>query len=130
MDEWLPLLSYFFVNEDEAFSITGASTLEAACQALDGRTACPVVKAGSAGSMVMVGKEVRAVPTWEVDPVDTTGAGDSFSAGFLFSILVNGLSPVEAARFGNAVGARSCTFVGGVNARSTYEDILAFMEGK
>lgn len=128
MEAWLPLLSFFFVNEDEAISITKAASLEAACRDLAGRTARPVVKAGRAGALVPVEGEVHSVPTWAVAVADTTGAGDSFDAGYLFAILEKGMGPVEAARFGNAVGARSCTFVGGVNARSTYEDIVAFME--
>ena len=59
---------------------------------------------------------------------DTVGAGDAFAAGFLFATLEKGMPPAGAARFGNAVGARSCIFVGGTTARSTCDDIVAFME--
>ena len=128
MVAWLPLLSYLFVNEDEALSIAKAETPEAACQALAGRTACPVVKAGRAGSLLPIDGQVTPIPTREIDPVDTTGAGDAFAAGFLFAVLEKEMNLPDAARFGNAVGARSCLFVGGVNARSTYDDIVAFME--
>lgn len=128
MDAWLPLLSYLFANEDEALSMTSEKTPEAACLALAGRTACPVVKAGRAGSLLSIGGQVTSIPTWEIAPVDTTGAGDSFAAGFLFAVLEKGMDLPDAARFGNAVGARSCLFVGGVNAHSTYDDTIAFME--
>jgi len=37
------------------------------------------------------------------------------------------MDPVAACRFANAVAARSCMFVGGVDARSSYEDILRLM---
>ena len=33
MDEWLPLLTYLFVNHDEALSITGAPSSSAATRA-------------------------------------------------------------------------------------------------
>ena len=129
MDEWLPLLSFLFVNEDEALSIAKAPSLDAACRTLSERTACPIIKAGKAGARVCIDGEVTSIPTHEVETVDTTGAGDSFAAGFLFATLEKGLDLAGAVRFGNAVGARSCQFVGGVNARSTYNDIVAFMEG-
>jgi len=130
MAEWMPLLTYLFVNEDEATSITGASSPEASARTLGARTACPVVKAGARGALVTVDGRLESVPSWEIDPVDTTGAGDSFAAGFLYATLEKGMDLLDATRFGNAVGARSCTFVGGVNAKSSYTDIVAFMEDR
>jgi len=128
MNEWLPLLTYFFVNEDEARSLTQVDDLAEACRLLTERTACPIVKAGKDGALVSVEGQVTAVPSWPVDPVDTTGAGDSFDAGFLYARLEDGLGLVDAVRFGNAVGARSCLSVGGVNAKTTREQAKGFME--
>jgi sugar/nucleoside kinase (ribokinase family) len=127
MDEWLPLLTWLFVNQDEALSISKAATAEEACRRLAARTNCPLVKTGSDGALVWTGEGVESVPTWPVQVVDTTGAGDSFDAGFLFATLEKRMDPVAAGRFANAVAARSCMFVGGVNARSSYEEILRFM---
>ena len=123
VDDWLPQLDYFFVNQDEAASVSGVSDPRGACRALAARTACPVVKAESEGSFLYLDHQVRQVPTWSVELVDTTGAGDSFDAGFLFSRLERGDDHASAARFGNAVGARSCQFSGGVNARTTLRDV-------
>ena len=63
-----------------------------------------------------------------MEVVDTTGAGDSFDAGFLYATLEKGMGFIQAVEFANLVASRSCKFVGGVNARSTYDDILRFKE--
>ncbi|MBM3745654.1 MAG: carbohydrate kinase family protein [Acidobacteria bacterium] len=130
MDEWMPLLTWLFVNQDEAISISKAPSAEEACRRLAERTNCPLVKTGPEGALVWNGTEVQAVPSWPVEVVDTTGAGDSFDAGFLYATLERGMPPAEAARFANAAAARSCMFVGGVSARSSHEDVLRFMGGR
>jgi sugar/nucleoside kinase (ribokinase family) len=127
MEEWFPRLTYFFANTDEAVSITKASSIEKACEVLSGKTLNPFIKAGEKGVFVSDGERITTVPSFKVTVVDTTGAGDSFNAGFLFATLEKGMPMKEAARFGNAVAARSCMFVGGVNARSTYDDMISFM---
>ena len=128
MDEWLPLLTYFFANEDEAMSLTGADDPETALTILAGRTGCPIVKTGRRGAVLLVNGTVEAVPTYRAEVVDTTGAGDSFAAGFLYAVVERGLDRRQAAAFGNAVGARSCLFKGGVAARTSCAEALAFME--
>jgi sugar/nucleoside kinase (ribokinase family) len=126
MDEWLPHLSYLFVNKDEALSISKTASAEQALAWLAAKTEFPVVKTGDEGALVLSHGAAKPVPTIKVQPVDTTGAGDSFDAGFLFATIEKKMAPIAACDFANATAARSCTFVGGVNARSTYEDILRF----
>jgi sugar/nucleoside kinase (ribokinase family) len=128
MDEWLPLLTWLFVNQDEAMSISKAPAAEEACRWLAGRTHCPLVKTGPEGALVWNGQEAVRIPSWPVEVVDTTGAGDSFDAGFLYATLEKKMPLAEAARFATATAARSCMFVGGVNARSSYDDVRRFME--
>jgi sugar/nucleoside kinase (ribokinase family) len=128
MDEWLPLLTYLFVNQDEAMSIAKAASPAEALERLAARTNCPLVKAGKEGVMARTPEGMRCVASKPIEVVDTTGAGDSFDAGFLFATLQKNMDLLEACRFGNGVAARSCTFVGGVNARSTYEDVIRFLE--
>ncbi|HZT32316.1 MAG TPA: carbohydrate kinase family protein [Bryobacteraceae bacterium] len=128
MDQWLPRLTWLFLNDDEARSLTGARTSEEAVLALAGRTRCPLVKTGERGALVCGHGTVQRVPARRVEVVDTTGAGDSFDAGFLYATLVRGMPAAEAAAFANAVAGRSCTFVGGVNARSSFSDIQRFIE--
>ncbi len=130
LGEWLPRLDYFFVNADEARSITGETDELKAVGRLAESTRCPICKLGPLGvAAVAEGAELR-VPTFRVPVVDTTGAGDAFAAGFLFARLEKGMGTRDALRFGNAVAARNCMGEGGVNACPPYEEILRFMESK
>lgn len=128
MNEWLPLLTYFFSNSDEAVSITNAFSAEEALKRLALRTPLPLVKTGSEGALVLVDGVVKTIASKKVEVVDTTGAGDSFDAGFLYATLEKKMDLTLAVEFANLVAARSCKFIGGVNARSSYEDILKFKE--
>lgn len=66
-----------------------------------------VVKAGADPTLVRAGGLDAWVAAERVDhPVDTTGAGDSFNAGYLAARLAGGRSPAEAVRHGHAVAAR------------------------
>jgi len=135
MDEWLPLLTYFFVNEGEAMSIAGEGggdkSVEAACRNLATRTATPIVKLGKDGSLAISGGRSGTIArstAKQVKIVDTTGAGDCFDAGFLFATFEKQLPLDKALQVGNATGSRSCMFPGGVSHQSTWQDITQFME--
>ena len=128
LEEWLPLLDVFFCNRDEAGAISGREDPREACRWLRRRTPRPLVKLGEEGALYCAGADdVVRVPTRPVEVVDPTGAGDSFDAGYLCAVLEMGLEPPEAVRFANAVGSRCCLFPGGVGARSTRPQILAYM---
>lgn len=128
MSDWLPLLTWLFLNVDEALSLARARSRRGALRTLSARTNCAVMKAGKDGAFVAPGGRIVSIPAPPKKVVDTTGAGDSFNAGFLFAALEKNMPLVEAARFAAAAGARSCMFAGGVNARSTYRDVLAMMK--
>lgn len=71
-----------------------------------------IVKCGSKGCLVMNKEESYMVPAREnVRCVDTTGAGDSFAAGFL-SALSEGKNLRECAQFANVCGARAVEVTG------------------
>jgi len=128
MEKWLPLLSYLFINEDEALSISRADCVENAWKTLSEKTSCPVIKAGKRGCLIGGGREITWVPAFPVDVVDTVGAGDAFDAGFLLGVQDKSMSIQGAARFANAVGARNCMSVGGVNTSLNYQTTIQFME--
>lgn len=64
---------------------------------------------------------------YTVDPVDTTGAGDAFTAGAI-AALSSGESLAEALAFGNAVAATTTTAAGAMTALPTREDVETFRE--
>lgn len=76
-----------------------------ACAPLAGVTPAVVVKLGAAGCLVLErGAAPALVAGAPVDPLDTTGAGDSFAAGYLHAMLAGG-SAAQAAALGNRVAA-------------------------
>jgi len=83
------------------------------------------VKLGTKGCYVTDGQERLRIEPFKVKVVDTTGAGDAFSAGFLYG-LINNKSLYECGRLGNFVASRSVTAMG---ARSglPYAKDLAFL---
>lgn len=88
--------------------------LESTLYARDRRTArATVIKLGARGSRWIADDADLRVPAPRVRVVDTTGAGDAFNAGFLAAFL-EGRSPRECLRRGNAVGAQSTTKAGGI----------------
>ncbi len=128
LDEWLPHVSWLLVNVQEAASMTGRADPGEALEALAGRTPCPVIKAGPAGAWVLDDGRPLLVPARPVRVVDTIGAGDNFNAAFVFAVLEKGLPVVDAVKVANAAAGRSCTFRGGTDARSSWEDVMRFME--
>jgi sugar/nucleoside kinase (ribokinase family) len=72
-----------FANEEEAKALTGLDA-EAAAGMISKSCSVVVVKTGSKGSIIRSGNEVIHVPTIPVAPLDTTGAGDMYAAGFLY----------------------------------------------
>ena len=74
-----------FANEEEAKSFTGKEPLEALYE-ISEMCELAIVKIGKQGSYIKRGDEVLKVGTIEAKAIDTTGAGDSYAAGFLYGL--------------------------------------------
>jgi len=72
-----------FANEEEAKALTGLDA-EEAVSALSEFCRITVVKTGCRGSLIRRGAEILRIGVIPVKPVDTTGAGDMYAAGFLY----------------------------------------------
>jgi len=77
-----------FANEEEAKAFTGKEP-EAALDELANICQIAVVKVGKDGSFVKRGVEKHHVEAIAAQPVDTTGAGDAYAAGFLYGLVQN-----------------------------------------
>jgi sugar/nucleoside kinase (ribokinase family) len=88
-----------------------------------------VAKLGTQGAMTLDGDSVVRVPAYRVEAVDTTGAGDSFNAGFLHRWL-EGAPLFECLRLGAACGALSTLGLGGTAAQPTLAEAEALVRGE
>jgi sugar/nucleoside kinase (ribokinase family) len=121
----------FFPNAAEARRIAGTDDVEAAARELarigaEGRDdggPLVVVKLGADGALACAADgEVVRTGAMPIDPVDTTGAGDSFNAGFLRT-WVDGGSTRDALRYAAACGALSTCGLGGIDAQPTRAEV-------
>lgn len=88
-----------------------------------------ILTKGSEGvSYFQEGKEIN-IPAYTIDVVDTTGAGDSFNAGFAVA-LGQGLSVKAACQYGNAVAALSTTKLGAQTGMPTAAEVQEFLMNK
>ncbi len=70
-------------------------------------------------------EEEAEVPIYQVETVDTTGAGDCWVGGFLAGVL-KGWGLEKCARFGNAVAALNCQVVGASAGVRGFTEVRAF----
>lgn len=140
--EWtslLPLLAHVdvaFVNEAEAARLTAdlvpdGLAAEPAAYALAGRMragATMVVKRGAEGAVAVQNDRLWSTAALPVQPVDTTGAGDSFDAGFIHGLLTGADLPTCLA-MGVACGSMSTRSAGGTGAQPDSEQLAAALDG-
>ena len=106
-------LDFVFVNEHEARLYTGETSVAAALPHWRQRKAITIIKIGEEGAVWVAPDKDLHVAAPKVKVVDTTGAGDSFNAGFLVSWL-RGQSPEQCLKMGNKIGAASTRAAGGI----------------
>jgi len=114
-------------NEMEATRLARTSDLEIAIAVLRQHVTTVVVKAGDRGAVAVGPGERATVPAMRVDAVDTTGAGDSFDAGFLAARLGDE-SLERCLAIANACGALSTRASGGVDAQPTMQEAIEAVE--
>jgi sugar/nucleoside kinase (ribokinase family) len=117
----------FFPNEVELQAVTGRSDPRQAIQALENGRTLTVAKLGKMGALAIEAEaEIRrAAPS--VETLDTTGAGDSFNAGFLHGWLHQ--RPLgECLRFGVACGSLSTRGLGGTEAQPERTELERFLK--
>jgi len=88
-----------------------------------------VLKLGSEGCLLVNGAETTRVPGFEVDVMDTTGAGDAFDGAFVLGSL-KGWPPMRSAAFANAAGALTVTGLGAVAPIPTLREVEGFLRAR
>ena len=111
---WIPgTVSVLFANRDELRALTGKTGSDDEVLA-EARKLAPLVvmKIGKDGCLIAAeNKAILKVPGERVVPKDTTAAGDSFAAGFLYALLL-GKSHEVAGRLANRVASAMVTVEG------------------
>lgn len=111
LDELIPqYVDILFSNESEAQAFTGLQPREAV-RALSEMVDVSIVTVGKEGSLVGSRRHFFSVAAEGGRPVDTTGAGDNFAAGFLYGRSV-GASLEASARIGSLLAGYVIDVVG------------------
>ena len=123
----LPLVDYITPNEDEARFYSGKNQPEEMADVFLGYGIKNVIiKLGSQGCLMKNASGIVRLPACHIVPVDATGAGDNFVAGFASEIL-RGTSPENALAFANACGAICTTAFGAGTALKNRDQVLEFL---
>jgi ribokinase len=123
-DELLTIIDVLIVNENELTKIAGSGTVASALAAL--QVPCAIVTLGSRGACARVNGEYVLQPAFEVDPVDTTAAGDTF-CGTLAAALSAQLTVANALRRAGAAAALATTRLGAQASIPTFAEVEALL---
>ena len=126
--EFLELLeghvNILFANEDEITSLYQVENFDDALQHVRGHCDIAALTRSANGSVVVAGDEVHVVDAETVtNVVDTTGAGDSYAAGFLYG-LSRGDDLATAARIGGILAAEIISHYG-ARSESNLKELVA-----
>jgi len=128
LEPCMPFIDYFLPSMEEAVMLSGKRDPKEICDVfLDMGVKSVALKNGEDGCFVQREGECIVIPPYQCNAVDTTGAGDSFCAGFITG-LIKGLDIVECGKFANAVGAHCVMEKGATTGIKSYEEIRRFME--
>ena len=125
VDRLLDHTDVLLPNAPELLALTGRSDRDEAARVVLDRGCQVALKDGADGGVLWQAPDlVTRVAAPYVAAIDTTGAGDSFDAGFI-SALIAGLPPEECLVRAVACGSLSTRAVGGTAGQPTLEELPA-----
>ena len=119
-------------NEQETETLVGypvsddTTAEQAARELLEMGPGAVVLHRGAHGALLVTSNDTIYIPSFSVDVVDTTGAGDAFS-GTLSVAVAEGLPLADAIRRANAAGALAVTRLGTLPIMPTRQEVDAFL---
>jgi sugar/nucleoside kinase (ribokinase family) len=111
-----------FANEEEALAFTGSEP-ENALDSISEQCEIAVVKTGKQGSMIKKDGKIYRIKPVPTTSVDTTGAGDSYAAGFLYG-YVNGLSLQQCGDIASLVSSKAVETMGARIPETSWPGLL------
>ena len=115
MDKLISYTDILLINETELLMTTKKNTLKEAVSEISSKVDILVVKRSTKGSFIKKGDEEYNISIFEVDAIDTTGAGDVYNAGFLYG-LIKDYTLEESGIIGSYIAAQSTTQSGATEA--------------
>jgi ribokinase len=131
-DELLGLCDFLIPNENETAQLTGmkvrdiTSASVAAQQLRDRSQANVLITLGANGVWLATDSFTGHVPAFQVEAVDTVGAGDAFIGAFSVRVA-EGADVREAARFGGAAAAIAVTRRGAQASLPSRSEVMGFL---
>jgi fructokinase len=120
---YLQQCHFFKVSDEEALMLTDTLTVEEAAAMFHQKTkAVFAITIGKEGTMLGMNGETHIIPSIEIKPVDTTGAGDAFTGAVLYQLRDKTKSTLTVDEWkavianGNKAGARTCEYLGAMEA--------------
>lgn len=119
-------VDYLVCSHKFARQYTGHEDAQQALAVLAGIASCVVITLGEQGLVWHKAGRRGRLPAFKIDPVDTTGAGDTFH-GALAVALVKGMAWREALRYASAAAALCCCKMGARLGIPTGEEVVTFL---
>ena len=114
---------YIAPNEREISQITGKKDIDKAVKYLFKKgVESVIVKMGGSGAKIFVEKKVYEIPAFQTEAVDTTGAGDSFNAAFIYGRL-RGMDDEESGKLAALAASITVSRRGTTSSFPTLEEI-------
>lgn len=128
-----PSLQYtdiFIPSYHEAKGLTGGNDLnEISAAFLAEGVKLVIIKLGNLGCYICSQEMELTIPSFKVKAIDTTGAGDTFVAGFICAYLKGWPIP-DCGKFANAAGALAVQKVGANNGITSFTQVQRIMKGQ
>ncbi len=129
IERLFPYIDYLIASTKFLFALTGQAdpfrVLEVANSKYKAKT--PGMTLGKDGALIYSEGEFHYSPGFEVEAIDTTGAGDVFHGAFIYGLLA-GWEMSKVLDFSNAMAALNCTALGargGIKTRADVEKLMA-----
>ncbi|RXY98941.1 carbohydrate kinase family protein [Fictibacillus sp. S7] len=122
LNELLKMADIFTPNQKEAETITGIINPYEAIEKLGQHNTSIVIKLGELGALMRQNHTIKKIAGYECEAIDTTGAGDVFSAGLLAGIL-KGWSLEDSVKLGNYCGSCSVQSLGGATSSPSWQQV-------
>ena len=124
IDEKLPLIDMFVAQEPDLLSYKELDdTKRAINELLESGVEMAAVTQGSDGAILATSNRQVSIPSFDVDIVDTTGAGDAFTAGLIHASAIESQPLRYSGRFANAMAALNCRTKGGQRDIPTIQEV-------